>query len=301
VESAVPAASSEALRDLPVLIVDDNATSRQVLTEMVQRWGMKPTSVASSAAALQQMDREGAFPLLLVDVRMPEMDGFQLVEQLRQIPACADSKVIMISAAGQSVGAQQQRSLGISRQLAKPTEREELYEAIREILGQRSLRASATTRISAPAVTQAARSLRVLLAEDNKVNQLVAQRLLERAGHHVELAENGLEAIAWFQKGNFDIILMDVQMPEMDGFEATNSIRQIEQESGLTSHTPIVALTAHAVLGYEDRCLAAGMNDFVTKPIQSQLLFDMMERLTAKGAVNESLKLDSLKIISISK
>ncbi len=301
VESPVPAASSEALRDLPVLIVDDNATSRQVLTEMVQRWGMKPTSVASSAAALQHMDREGAFPLLLVDVRMPEMDGFQLVEQLRQTPAYADSKVITVSAAGQSVGAQQQRSLGISRQLAKPTEREELHKAICEVLGQRSLRASATTRISAPAVTQAARSLRVLLAEDNKVNQLVARRLLERAGHHVELAENGLEAVAWFQKENFDIILMDVQMPEMDGFEATKSIRQIEQESGLASHTPIVALTAHAVLGYQDRCLAAGMNGFVTKPIQSQLLLDVMESLTAKGAVNESLELDSLKTVSISK
>jgi PAS domain S-box-containing protein len=288
VESPVPAASSQDLRDLAVLIVDDNATSRQVLTELVQRWDMKPRAVASAAAALQEMEQVGAFPLLLVDARMPEMDGVQLVERLRQIPAYADSKVIMVSAAGQSLESDRQRSLGISRQLAKPTGREELHEAIREALGQRSLRASASTRIPAPAVTKAGPSLRVLLAEDNKVNQLVARRLLERAGHHVELAENGIEAVAWFKKQNFDIILMDIQMPEMDGFEATHSIRQIEQGSGFGSHTPIVALTAHAVLGYEDRCLAAGMNGFVTKPIQSQRLFEVIERLTPANEVPDN-------------
>lgn len=293
-------APSQDLLDLALLIVDDNATSRQVLSETVRLWGMRPTVLASASAALQALDRSAGFPLLLVDAQMPDVNGFQLVEQIRAMPAYADSRIIMISSAGQPADLERQRSLGISRQLAKPVERAELREAICEAMGRGSFRAPAPARVSAPAVTRAARSLCVLLAEDNKVNQLVARRMLERAGHHVELAETGREAVSWFRKQHFDVILMDIQMPEMDGFEATHAIRQAEQESGFGSRTPIVALTAHAVVGYKERCIAAGMNDFVTKPVQVQQLFETVNRLTAGDISQIAFGADNLEPVSTS-
>ncbi len=286
------------LIDLAVLIVDDNETSRQALSETVRRWGMQPAVAASASAAFQLLDSSAGFPLLLVDTQMPDIDGFQFVERLRAMPAHADSRIIMIGPAGQPADPERQRALTISGQLAKPIERAQLHQAICEAMGWHSLRSLTPTPASSPEVTAAARTLRILLAEDNKVNQLVARRMLERAGHHIELAETGREAVSCFSKQHFDIILMDIQMPEMDGFEATHAIRQAEQETGSPSHTPIVALTAHAVLGYKERCIAAGMNDFVTKPVQVQQLFDVINRLTAGDISPNPAAADSLDPVS---
>jgi PAS domain S-box-containing protein len=291
-------APARELMDLAVLIVDDHKTSRQALSETVRRWGMQPAVAASASAALQLLEHSAGFPLLLVDARMPGIDGFQFVEQIRAMPPHSQSRVILISPAGQPADLERQRALGISRQLTKPVERAELHDAICDAMGLRSFGPTAHTRFSAPAVTEAARGLRVLLAEDNKVNQLVARRMLERAGHHVELAETGHEAVSCFSKQHFDIILMDIQMPELDGFEATHAIRQFEQKTGLASHTPIVALTAHAVVGYKERCIAAGMNDFVTKPVQVQQLFEVIHRLTAGDISPNSLAADTLDPVS---
>lgn len=296
-ESPPPTIAHE-LMNLAVLIVDDNETSRQALSETVRRWGIQPTVAASASAALHLLDGSPGFPLLLVDARMPDIDGFQFVERLRAMPAHAESRIIMISPAGQPADLERQRALRIFRQLAKPVERAELHEAIGEAMGLPSLRSPAPTPISAPELTAATRSLRVLLAEDNKVNQVVARRMLERAGHHIELAETGREAVSCFSKQRFDIVLMDIQMPEMDGFEATHAIRQFEQQAGLHSHTPIVALTAHAVLGYKERCIAAGMNDFVTKPVQAQKLFEVINRLTAADTARNGASAATLDPVS---
>jgi two-component system, sensor histidine kinase and response regulator len=270
------------LRDLHALIVDDNLTNRKVLAGMLTRWGMKPTAVEGGQTALQALqiarDTGRPFPLVLLDGQMPEMDGFALAGRIKREPEMVGATIMMLTSAGHLGDAARCRALGISAYLVKPIRQGELLQAICNVLNlSRPKKASLVTRHT---LREARNRARVLLAEDNAVNQTLAVRLLERRGYNVSVAGNGKEALVAMERERFDLILMDVQMPEMDGFQATATIRRKERSGG--GHVPIIALTAHALKGDEERCLAAGMDAYISKPIRTNEMFATIERVLGK-------------------
>ena len=267
------------LRDLPVLIVDDNATNRRLLVEILSRWGMNPTAVDGGLSALLALQEKAssakAFQLILLDAQMPDMDGFTFAALVKQNTRLAGITIMMLTSVGFLGDAARCRDLGITAYLTKPIRQTELLDAIRIILGH-----SAALQASVPLLTRHTlhenhTHLKILLAEDNLVNQLLAVRLLEKRGHHVTVANNGSEAVAKLSSATFDVVLMDIQMPVMDGFEATTAIRAQEKITG--HRVPIIAMTAHALSDDEERCLAAGMDAYISKPINSKQLFDLVE------------------------
>ena len=271
------------LRGLPVLAVDDNATNRRVLQGLLLHWGMKPTVVASGQQALtvlQHAQRSGEpYPLILLDNMMPEMDGFTLVEHIRQHPELAGATLMMISSAGRHEDAQRCRELGVSAYMAKPIRRTELMDGILRALSLKEAKSRSPGLAGQPKGRWSGPPLRILLAEDNVVNQKLAVRLLEKRGHSVAVANNGIEVLERLAKQPFDIVLMDVQMPGMDGLEATAAIRAQESQTG--QHVPIVAMTARAMKGDRERCLEAGMDAYVSKPLLAVELFETVERIAA--------------------
>jgi two-component system sensor histidine kinase/response regulator len=268
------------LRNLPVLVVDDNATNRRILHEMLTQWGMRPTAVDGAAAALEaleQAQRAGEpFALILLDGMMPGMDGFALAERIQQNPDLVGHTIMMLSSADRYGDAARCRRLGIAAYLCKPVGQSALLDAIMTALGTSPQGVERLLPSAPQPMSPAQRRLDILLVEDNLVNQTLATRLLEKRGHAVVLARNGREALAALEQQTFDVVLMDVQMPEMDGFETTARIRTKERRWG--GHVPIVAMTAHAMQGDRERCLAAGMDDYVSKPLRPQQLFDVVER-----------------------
>jgi PAS domain S-box-containing protein len=267
---------------VPVLVVDDNATNRCFLAETLRRWGMRPTAVEGGQAALAAIARAretgSPFALMLIDAMMPEMDGFTLVERLKEQDALTETTLLMLSSAGHDSDSARCRQVGIARYLTKPITQSELWHAIFTVLVTQT-EASAPLASAAPSASarKPQAPLRVLLAEDNPVNQRLIMRLLEKQEYVVRLARTGREALDALQRQPFDLVLMDVQMPEMGGLEATAAFREWERHTG--SHLPIIALTAHAMQGDRERCLAAGMDDYVTKPIRGQELWAAIERL----------------------
>ncbi len=280
-------APPEILRGVKVLIVDDNRTNRRILEGMLKRWDMKSTSVPSGEEALVQLSAAwGAkepFGLILMDMHMPEMDGFGLVERIRQRPELSTATIMMLTSAGHRGDGERCKELGVSAYLLKPIRQSELREAIARVLGAREQIGAIplVTRYSLADAHEPGASLQVLVAEDNAVNQLLVRRMLEKRGHRVRVVNNGREALTASEEGNYDLVLMDVQMPEMDGIEATLAIREKEKRRGGGSHQAIVALTAHAMKGDEERCKAAGMDDYLTKPIRPQELGNLLERYAA--------------------
>ena len=272
------------LTDLPVLIVDDNRVNRRVLHDLLLRWKMRPTDVESGAAALDALleanDRGCPFALVLLDANMPEMDGFEVARRIRDDTKLG-ATIMMLSSSGQDDESKKCRDVGIATHLTKPVDQRELLGAIARILahepGQRATMPSSMHPAELPD-----RRLSVLLAEDNPVNQRLAASLLERRGHKVAIAGNGREAVDAIRRQPFDVVLMDVQMPEMGGFEATAAIRALERDSG--ARVPIVAMTAHAMKGDRDRCLAAGMDEYLTKPIDPRQLCLLVEQMAAGRA-----------------
>jgi CheY-like chemotaxis protein len=262
--------------------VDDNPTSLRVLADLLGRWGMQVSLANSGPAALEALDSALAagqpFRLLIADSYMPEMDGFTLVEKIQQAPELAQTLVIvMLRSVDQWRAAARCRKLGIAVHLTKPIRRGELRQAILATLYPGLVAPAAPKDGEARADDDHPRvNLRILVAEDNPVNQAVARRLLQKRGHIVTTVNNGREALAAVEKETFDMILMDVQMPEMDGLEATAAIRRREQGTGV--HQPILAMTAHAMKGDEEQCLAAGMDGYITKPVRSEELFRMIDR-----------------------
>ena len=271
------------LADMRVLVVDDNATNRQILTKMLEGWRMKPTTADSGANAIATLTEAEAigrgFPLILLDAQMPEMDGFALAEYIKGHPSCRSATMMMLSSAGQRGDAKRCRELGVAAYLTKPVRQSELMDTILTALGTRAKSEAKPALVTRHTLRESQNRLRVLLAEDNAVNQLVALRLLERFGHTVTVAANGKKAVEAWEKGGFDAILMDVQMPEMDGWEATQAIREKERSTGL--HVPIIAMTAHAMKGDDERCFAAGMDDYLTKPIRTEELMTALENVAA--------------------
>ena len=286
------------LRDLRVLVVDDNRTNCLILEEAVAGWQMKPTTVnngLSALEALRQAVTQGQpFNLVLLDAVMPEMDGFEVARRYRTEPCLAGATIMMLSSADRDSDAVRCGELGIARYLRKPIATAELQEAIKTALGHRPLPASRQASISSSLTMGPARKLTILLAEDNVVNQRVAVGMLERRGHIVSVADNGEDALAALAVQRFDIVLMDVQMPKLDGIQATAAIRQTELGSG--RHIPIVAMTAHAMKGDRERCLAAGMDDYLAKPINANSLRDMIERWTSEASPQETQTLDALSV-----
>ena len=275
----------EQLHDLHALIVDDNTTNRRVLCGMLSRWGMKPTEVECGQSALKALEMAKSFghpfPLIVIDGQMPEMDGFALAERIQKDPELVGATIMMLTSAGHLGDAARCRQLRISAYLVKPIRQGELLDAICSVLNE------APKKGSVPLVTrhtlrEIKRRLRVLLAEDNAVNQMLAVRLLEKRGYTVTVAVNGRDALAAFEKESFDVILMDIQMPEMDGFEATAAIRVREKSVG--GHIPIIAMTAHSLVGDKERCLNAGMDGYVSKPIRTHQLFAVIEGFFVKEA-----------------
>jgi PAS domain S-box-containing protein len=272
---------------LPVLVVDDNATNRRFLGEILHSWQMRPTLVDSGPAALGELKLRAAygnqFALILLDAMMPEMDGFMLAAEIQRLPDLAGSVLMMLSSAGSGGEPARCRELGLARYLTKPVRQSDLLEAILEALGPQEIVQENHTAVPAlESPTPAARSvpgagLRILLAEDNVVNQKLAVRMLQKRGHTVVVANHGKEALALVAQQDFDLVLMDVQMPQMGGFEATGHLRAAEQGTG--RHLPIIAMTAHAMKGDRERCLEAGMDGYVSKPIDIKELFRVMEEV----------------------
>jgi PAS domain S-box-containing protein len=280
-------APAEILRDVRVLIVDDNRTNRRILEGMLKRWEMKSTSVEDGEKALTQLssarDRGEPYALILTDMHMPEMDGFSLVEQVRQRTELSTAVIMMLTSAGHRGDGARCQELGVAAYLLKPIRQSELREAIVRVLGARSRGGAIplVTRYSLQDAGGPATYLRVLVAEDNHVNQLLSTRLLEKRGHRVMMTGNGREALEALAKSSYDLVLMDVQMPEMDGLQATAALRDIERKRGNGHHQPVIALTAHVMKGDKERCLAAGMDGYLAKPIRPQELDEILEKYMA--------------------
>jgi two-component system, sensor histidine kinase and response regulator len=264
---------------LPVLAVDDNSTNRRILQEMLTKLGMKPEMAENADAALMGL-REAhkakrPLSLILIDAHMPEADGFSLAERIISHPEFRTVPIVMLTSAGQAGDARRCRELGISAYLSKPVSQTELLDAIASALSTSRKTPSERTLVTKHSLRETRHRLRVLLAEDNIVNQTLASKLLERRGHDVTVVGNGKQALAVLEKQAFDVILMDVQMPEMDGFETTAAIRESEKSTG--RHIPIIAMTAHAMKGDKERCLASGMDGYLSKPIRGSDLFELVE------------------------
>ena len=274
----------DSLRGIRILVIDDNATNRRIQAETLTRWGMTVGVAGDGAAALEKLQQAAQagqpFGLVLADARMPAMDGLVLAQRIRSSAELADSKVVlMLNSPGQRTGGTQFRELGILSYVMKPVSRATLASALLRALDAASQRAEGDLAGErpprSPVEPSPSAALRILLAEDNKINQFVARRLLEKHGHTVSVAGNGYEAVRWLDREAFDLVLMDVQMPEMDGFEATAAIRV--KENGTGRHIPIIAMTAHAMKGDQERCLQAGMDGYVPKPITPAVLFSAIE------------------------
>ncbi len=269
-----------ALNKMPVLVVDDNDTNRLILMEMLNHWEMTPTGVADGPDALAALTASTAhgtdYKIALVDVMLPDMDGFMLAEEIRQHTEFKDLIIIILTSAGHPGGLKRLQELGISHMLNKPVKQSDLLNTIFNVITGTSLDAM-SGQLSISKITQ---PRRILLAEDGIVNQRVAVLMLESRGHRVTVANNGIEAVKMFQKESFDLILMDIQMPEMDGLEATWTIRSIEDED---AHIPIIAMTAHAMKGDRENCLESGMDNYLSKPIRANLLYEAVEAIPVDG------------------
>ena len=274
------------LRGLRVLVVDDNATNRRILEEVLTQWRMRPRAVAGARAALEEMeaaDREGRpYPLVLLDASMPVMDGFDLAAKVQQSPRLAGASIMMLSSGARPGDRARCFELGISAYLTKPVKQSDLMDTIVGVLASRLPKQKPQPQREPVPLAPGGRRLRVLVAEDNAVNQQVAAGMLERVGHQATVAANGREALAFLEREAFDLVLMDVQMPELDGLETTAAIRERERATG--GHLPIVAVTAHAMKGDAERCLAAGMDAYVAKPLQPGELQAAIARVLGTGA-----------------
>jgi two-component system sensor histidine kinase/response regulator len=259
--------------------VDDNATNRRILVEMTHGWGMQPSTAegGSDALALLNMARHDgtAFRLALIDGHMPGMDGFELAERIKLDPKLAGATIMMLTSSEYQGDAARCRELGIAAYLVKPIRKSELLNAILTVLGSQTV--SPPDLVTRATLRETRSSLRILVAEDNPINQVLIVRLLQKMGHIPTTATNGLLALETLAREPFDLVLMDVQMPEMGGLSATREIRNIERTTG--NHIPIIALTANAMKGDEEECLAAGMDSYLSKPVSNKKLDEALAEI----------------------
>ncbi len=274
------------LQGVHILAVDDNATNRTILTKMLYGFGCRPHVVSGGGEALnalrQAHENADPFELVLLDMQMPGMDGVRTLREIKRDPQVGDVPVVILTSMGQRGDAARLKELGAAGYLLKPVRQQQLFDALMAVIGARRAHPAAAPRETPSGLVtrhtiseRKRRATRVLLAEDNAVNQKLALILLTRAGYPVDAVNTGREAVEAVRQGRYNLILMDVQMPEMDGFEATRQIRALE---GAERHTPIIAMTAHAMKGDRERCLAAGMDDYVSKPLDAEEFFEKLER-----------------------
>lgn len=272
-----------------MLIVDDNQTNRKILTHQAASWKMIPVEADGGAKALELLRaaaRNGEpFDVALLDFRMPEMDGFELARAIKADAQISDVPLVLMPSFGSRGDGQAARDIGISAYLMKPVKQSQLFDCLATLLAESSGTVEPPDAPDAPVLTELvtrcsltenkfAGQTRILIAEDNAVNQKVAKRQIENLGYRADIAANGVEALAALEQISYDIVLMDCQMPEMDGYEATAEIRRRNKNG---KHTIIIAMTANALDGEREKCLAAGMDDYISKPINPEKLREMLE------------------------
>jgi PAS domain S-box-containing protein len=276
--------STGRVEGLPVLVTDDNATNRRLLEQVLRSWKMVPTIVAGAEQALAEFERATAagnpYAVALVDLQMPGMDGFELVEKMNLRHDAHAPTVMMLTSEGQRGHGARCRQLGVASYLVKPVSQSELLDALMTALGEPPM--PNPPLITRHSLREARRKLALLLAEDNAVNQRLAVRLLEKLGHTVTVAVNGVQAVEHWRQGQFDAILMDIDMPLMNGYEATAHIREQERANG-SGRIPIVAMTAHAMRGAREECLAHGMDGYLSKPIDTDALWLELDALAHRA------------------
>jgi two-component system, sensor histidine kinase and response regulator len=272
-----------ALAGSSVLVVDDNQTSRFILAEMLAHWGMRPEAVEGAKTALQSLRRAGMasrqFKVVITDLHMPDMDGFTLAEKIQSTPEFNSIPVLMLSSGARGDEAARCRQMGIAAYLTKPVRPSDLLDALLNALAKNGETLKSFPAVDERPALEGRKGLKILVAEDNAVNRTLAMRLLEKHGHKIVVAENGREVLEVLEREKVDAVLMDLQMPEMDGFEAIRTVREREKTTG--GHLPIIALTAYAMKGDRERCLEAGADDYVTKPIRPPDLFAALDRVAS--------------------
>jgi CheY-like chemotaxis protein len=279
------ALSSFNFQNLRALVVDDNETNRRILEEILQSWGLQSVCARNGQDALNtlQSSLQGGrdFDLVIADAQMPGMSGFELVDKIRSDLRLKNCVIVMLTSSDRREAASISEGVGIEQTLTKPAKKSELFNAIASALGESRI----VPARDEPSVAELARQIKpleILLVEDSPMNQKLALALLQPYGHTVLIANNGEEAVELAKSRTFDLILMDVQMPEMDGLAATRTIRDQERDTG--QHVPIIAMTAHAMKGDRETCLEAGMDDYVAKPIRARQLYAAIERLITRAS-----------------
>ncbi|WP_254510630.1 PAS domain-containing hybrid sensor histidine kinase/response regulator [Anatilimnocola floriformis] len=285
-----------------VMVVDDHATSRRILEETLRSWRMQPLLFSSTQAAIQHFEASNGQPpcdLVLADVRQNDHEAWQLLEQIRGNPATADLPVILLMSHDILDIAPQCQRFGIKTRLFKPVKQSELLDALADALHSDELNdGEKSAPLPASTSPVAVRSLRILLAEDSLVNQRLAVGTLERLGHQTTIANNGQEALSLLQRQSFDLVLMDIQMPELDGLETSLRIREQEKRTG--GHIPIIAVTAHALKGDRERCLEVGMDGYVSKPIRQKLLIEEIEHVLGTSLAPRPVSADDYSVNGVS-
>lgn len=274
------------LNKMPVLVVDDNRTNLKILEEILLGWEMAPVLMNDGKAAMEELQRAAsagqAYRLALVDSQMPDINGFELARKIKSIPSLGSAAILILSSSDLFNEAEFCKALGISRFLRKPVTPSELFDAIITALGIIPGIPAKDTESARMQSVDASDKLHVLVAEDHPINQKLVTQILAERGHTWAIATNGIEALQLLDRQTFDVILMDGQMPEMDGYQATQEIRRREQSTG--GHIRIIAVTAHAMKEDRDRCLRAGMDDYVSKPIDADHLVQRLEGRLTSGA-----------------
>lgn len=271
-------ASPELMSGLQVLVVDDNATNRRVLREQLSSWGCEPAEAVSAQDGLQMLaaaaDRNEPFRIAILDMQMPDVDGEQLGRMIREDNRYDEMAMILYTSIGEHGSSEQMRELGFAAVLSKPARQSQLFNAMLAALGER--RSERTLPSAAAGDEKSPLGLKVLLAEDNEINQMVAKMMLERFGCDVDIVETGRHAVNAMGSARYDVILMDIHMPEMDGYTATDAIRKLEEP--LCLHTPIIAMTAKAMPGDRELCISSGMDDYIVKPVRPDDLYSVLDR-----------------------
>ncbi len=276
---------AEALIGLRVLVVEDNATNRQIFCEQLKAWGAEPCEASDSEVALKMIRGAAAigepFELILIDALLPKMDGFSLAAEISLDPRYGEPEMMMLTSAGNRGDASRCRELGISAYLNKPVKESDLLEAIMAVISENVKNKDERRLVTRHMLRERRRELRILLAEDNPVNQKLARRMLEKRGYQVRVVGDGNEAVAALEEERFDLVLMDLQMPDLDGIGTTIAIRSRENRSG--EHIPIIAMTAHAMEGDREKCLSAGMDSYLAKPMKASELYSVIDKVIGIG------------------
>jgi len=274
-------APTDKMQQTRVLVVDDNQTNRLILTKQLNSWGISHRQAGSAAEALellqQAVDENHGFDICVIDYLMPEMNGLQLAETIRGSGQLKDTSLVLLTSTGQRGDARRMKAAGFDAYLVKPVKQSTLFDCLSALIGQQQESPAEESRglLTQHSLREARRrNIRILLVEDNVVNQKVATKILDRAGYHTDLAQNGSEALEMATAAPYDLILMDCQMPVMDGYQATIKIRQLDSGN---DQIPIIAMTAHAMVGDRDKCIAAGMNDYIAKPVDPAQLLSLID------------------------